>query len=378
MLGPYSAKEDGVIYYRGNKIFAPINNINHKSVPIVEIQDRVNQFKFDKMWGHIARINHSINITTNQFFDKLNALFTALPMTTRMISSPGAVYGREAINYTTDTCPIKLSWFDLPREAFLAESSQIYLELALIQDNVDMVYSIYNSFRKEKADYTHLSEFHHIEFEGKISQNENEKMALELIKNIINDLINKHHKDLSFFLDSEKINELRNFSENIQKIPKIKFSEALDLLYKETGNDKYKEFTLKNFGSWEEIKLTEILKNMVLINEFPLLEVPFYHAMVDGSKPRVADNSDIIWPGYREIIGSGLRVRSTKELQEKSEIFNLPKDDYQPYLHSRILENYEQSSGFGLGWERFVHGLLEMPYIWSACQFPRVDGTLKP
>ncbi|MDQ1344253.1 MAG: asparaginyl-tRNA synthetase [Patescibacteria group bacterium] len=31
----------------------------------------------------------------------------------------------------------------------------------------DSVFSIYNSFRKEPSDATHLSEFQHVEFEGK-------------------------------------------------------------------------------------------------------------------------------------------------------------------------------------------------------------------
>jgi len=305
-------------------------------------------------------------------------LFTALPLTTRMISSPGAVYGKEAINYTTDTCPITLKWFDLPEGAFLSESSQIYLELVLAQKEIDKVYSIYNSFRKERADATHLSEFHHIEFEGKINQIENEKVALNFVRRIIKDLLKKNKENLAYFLSEEKLEELDKFAENILNIPRITFKEFLDLLYKETGDKKYKEFSLKNFGSWEEIKITELLKNMVLIREFPLLEIPFYHAIIDGKEPKVADNSDFIWPGYRETIGSGHRVRSEKELNEKAEIFNLPREDYEPYLQTRRLKNYKMTSGFGLGWERLLQGLLEMPFIWSACQFPRVDKTLRP
>ncbi len=378
MLGPYTANNDETISYKGNKVFKSIENIHSLKVPIAEIEDRVNQFDNDPMWGHIARINHRINISSNEYFDKLNALFTTLPLTTRMISSPGAVYGKESINYTTDTCPITLNWFNLPRKAFLSESSQIYLELAMIQKSVDHVYSIYNSFRKEEADPTHLSEFHHIEYEGKVNQKENENIALSLVKKIILDLLEKNKEDLAFFLENNKLNELGEFAKNILNIPRITFKEALDILYKETGNEKYKEFTLKNFGSWEEVKLTEIFGNMVLLKEFPLLEVPFYHAMVEGKNPKVADNSDIIWPGYRETIGSGHRVRSEKELEEKSEIFNLPKEDYEPYLQTRKLKNYKETSGFGLGWERLLQGLLEMPFIWSANQFPRVDGTLKP
>lgn len=378
MLGPYTANRDGTISYRGNKIFRSIKNITSINVPIQEIEQRVKQFNNNEMWGHIARINHRINLSSNEYFDSLGALFTPLPLTTRMISSPGAVYGREAINYTTDTCPITLNWFNLPRKAFLSESSQIYLELALIQKGVDKVYSIYNSFRKEKADATHLSEFHHIEFEGKLTQRENEIIALNLIKKIILDLLKRERKSMEFFLKKEKIVELERLGQKILDVPQITFREALDLLYYETKDEKYKKFTLKNFGSWEEIKLTQILNNLVLIKEFPLLEVPFYHAPLKNKNPPVADNTDIIWPGYREILGSGHRVSSKKELDKKAKIFNLPKKDYEPYLQTRKLNSYNPTSGFGLGWERLLQGLLEMPFIWSANQFPRVDKTLKP
>ena len=378
MLGPYIANKDKTISYKGNKIFEPIKNVNDAGVPVEEFEQRVNQFGENEMWGHIAKINHRINLSSNDYFDKLNALFTVLPMTTRMISSPGAVYGKKAINYTTDTCPITLDWFDLSRRAFLSESSQIYLELAMMQKNVNHVYSIYNSFRKEKADATHLSEFHHIEYEGKVGQDENEIIALNLVKKIIRDLLEKNKENMEYFLSNEKLEELGFFADKMLEIPRITFKEALEILYKETGEEKYKEFTLKHFGSWEEIKITEILGNMVLIKEFPLLEVPFYHAMIDGKIPRVADNSDIIWPGYREIIGTGHRARSEKELKEKSEIFNLPEEDYKPYLQTRQLSNYSETSGFGLGWERMLQGILEMPFIWSASQFPRVDGGLSP
>jgi len=188
MLGPYTANKDRTLSYKGNKVFKPIENINSFGVPIEEIEQRVNQFDKDKMWGHIAKINHQINMSTNLYFEGIGSLFTILPLTTRMISSPGAIYGGKAINYTSDTCPITLKWFDLPRKAFLSESSQIYLEIALLQKGIDGVYSIYNSFRKERADATHLSEFHHIEYEGRVDQEENERIALGLTKRIILDL----------------------------------------------------------------------------------------------------------------------------------------------------------------------------------------------
>src|SRR3989344_7310257 len=205
MIGPYIANEDGTISYKGNKIIQPIKDICSVKVPLEEIENRVKQFDSDEIWEHIAKINHQINLSANLYFEEIGAVFTTLPLTTRMISSPGRVYGKKAINYTTDTCPITLKWFVLLDKAFLSESSQIYLELALMQKGIDKVYSIYNSFRKEKSDATHLSEFHHIEFEGKVSQEENEKIALGLIKKIISDLLTKNKEDLSYFLTDEKL-----------------------------------------------------------------------------------------------------------------------------------------------------------------------------
>ena len=412
MLGPYTANKDGTISYRGNKIFEPRSNIQSQKISPDSFSSRVQDFRNQPYWTNLSRINHRINIAANEYFNNLGALSTSLPLTTRMISSPGAVYGKEAINYTTNTCPITIEWFDLPKRAFLSESSQIYLELALMQPEVNQVYSIYNSFRKEKADATHLSEFHHIEYEGHINQKQNEQVALGLVKKVVFDLFKHNHQDMAKFLEKDRLNELETMAQKIHKIPIITYQEAQKLLFNETKNEKYTQFTMQDrFGAWEEIKLTEILGEMVAIREFPLLEVPFYHARVDGveheyetnitipqsmtsfsgsshptkplvisgkKKSFVADNTDIIWPGYRETIGSGHRVRSKEELEEKAKIFQLPIEDYQPYLQTRKFPDYKESSGFGLGWERMLQGMLEMPFIWDVCHFPRVDNTLKP
>lgn len=378
MLGPYRAEKDGAIFYKGNNIYPEQEGINNLNFCVDEARNRVLSMSTEKMWGKIARINHRINKTSNDFFDEMDSLFVPLPLTTRMISSPGAVYGKEKINYTSDTCPITLDWFDHPQKFFLSESSQIYLELSLIQEGVDHVYSVYNSFRKEHADFTHLSEFHHIEYEGKVDQKQNKEIILNYLSRIIKDLLTHEEQSLRFFLTEDSFRKLIDFQSKIKSVPQITFREALDCLYRETKDDKYKKFTMcGTFGSWEEVKLTEAFSNLVVVEKYPLLEVPFYHAQVKG-EPEVANNADIIWPGYREIIGSGQRINTIQELEKKAEIFSLPKEDYSPYLLSRKLKTYSQTSGFGLGWERLLHGILEMPSIWSVAQFPRTNFALFP
>lgn len=377
-MGPYEALPDGQIAYVGNRVWPAMPIDLSQSMPRAEADNRVNDFHTSELWFHVAQINNEIHIAVDDYFRSLGALFTLLPLTTRMISSPGAVYGREAIDYTSDTTPIRLDWFDLPTQAFLAESSQIYLELALLSPGVDKVYSVYNSFRKESADPTHLSEFHHVEFEGSVGQDENLDIAIAMLKRIIGRVLERIPESVSYFLTDEQRADLENIEATLPLVDRMTFDEAMVELADATGDSRYKSATLANFGSWEEIKLTNLHGTLVAVSGFPLLEVPFYHRACEVNGVRLAMNTDIIWPGYREILGSGERIASDEELREKAVVFNLPPDDYAPYLQSRRLPGYRRSSGFGLGWERLVQGLLCAPYIWSACPLPRTDQFLVP
>jgi len=297
-----------------------------------------------------------------------------------MISSPGEVYSGDTLDYTTDALPVEIDWFNNKRKAFLSESSQFYLELRLLIDNLDKVFSIYNSFRKEDADFSHLAEFQHIEFEGKIGFEENIELLLGLMRHITASLVKNNMKDLKYFLSGKEIKSiLSSFDKN--KVKRIPFTEAMDVLFNATGDKKYKKISMKYFKSWEEIKLTEILNSHVLVTHYPLMEIPFYHKTYEGDKNKnrkYAQNADLILFGYREVIGSGTRIKSIKKLEEKVAIFNLPKDDYEPYLKTRRYKKYKETSGFGMGWQRYVQWLLKLPVIWDATHIPRGQYLPKP
>ncbi len=375
-MGPYQAKPGGVISYLGNKIYPPVEDVLAVSWPPKDLVDRVGSIYRDKKWYHLHKIDASIFTATTQFFQSINADWVNLPLTTMMISSPGEVYAGQRLNYTTDTLPMEIpNWFHTGNRVFLSESSQFYLELRLIIDKLDKVFSIYNSFRKEKADATHLSEFQHVEFEGHVNFKNNINTFINLINYILNFLLQNNEDNLSFFLEDQDINEL---SRSMKKIFKVPFVEILKVLFKETGNNKYKEFSMKNFGSWEEIFITQIYGGNVLALNFPMLQIPFYHEISKkkvGGVP-VAENADLILQGYRETVGSGLRITDPKALAEKAKIFNLPIDDYKPYLETRKMKKYKTSAGFGLGWQRFTQWILKLPYIWETTPTPR--GHTKP
>lgn len=375
---PYSAAPSGRIEYTGNKVFDPISDIQSATQFVEEAPNRVTHLREQDVWEPLAKINHHVYQATVEYFDQLGSQYTLLPLTTRLISSPGAVFGSETLDYTEDTSPITLEWFDVDETAFLSESSQVYLELALTQGGIDHVHSIYNSFRKEAADNTHLSEFHHIEYEGHVGKERNEEIVEELLVSILDRLLTQGRTELSHFLTDKMIADLAALRDDPMRT--VSFERALELLREDTGDERYEEFTEAHFGDWEEVRLTELFDGKILkIENFPLLEVPFYHAEADtGAEVRTAKNSDFIWPHYRETVGTGERVADVGAVEEKAALFNLPREDYEPYIRAREFDSYERTSGFGVGWERLVQGILRMPSIVSVAHFPRVHTSLEP
>lgn len=304
---------------------------------------------------------------TAAFFADRGTKWCNLPQTTRMISSPGAVYRGQALDYTTDTLPVELSWFGSDRPIYLSESSQFYLELHLLTGKWREVFAIYNSFRKEEADRFHLSEFQHIEFEGLIDQAENVAIAQGLVTRIVQAVLRSRDADLLRFIEGQ---ESRLSSVLADWIP-LRFPEAMRVLAEDTGDMSYTHAGLDRFGAWEEVRLTRLLGGTVALSGFPVAEVPFYHeSRRDRSNRDLTESTDIIFPGFREVIGSGRRIADPQALREKAVRFNLPLSDYEPYLQSRDYGG-GLTAGFGMGWQRLAQWILGVPYIWLATVFPR-------
>lgn len=381
MLGPYTAivrKGKKTIDYLGNKVFKSAKAIDRFGLGEDILKDRLGALVNDERFYHLHRIDNAIFFAVVEFFRKMNAEWCNLSLVTRMISSPGEVYAGKKLDYTTDALPIEMSWFKNRKKVFLAESSQFYLELRLLIDGVDKVFAIYNSFRKERADFSHLPEFQHVEFEGKVGFEENIQIITRLLRHITRYVVDHNRADLLYFLTPSEVDALVG-SFDKQNIKRITFEDALAALYESTRDRIYKDFTLEHFSSWEEIKLTELLGGHVFVTEFPLLQIPFYHNAKGGrGKKRVAENADLILSGYRETVGSGTRISDPNVLAQKAKIFNLPGEDYGPYLKMRAYKQYRSTSGFGMGWQRYVQWLLKLPFIWEATHVPRTHYLPKP
>lgn len=366
-LGPYRTGRGRTLSYVGNRLHPSGSPLAAITMP--QLRSRPLEIATDPRWAALARINGALFSASVRYFEALNATFVPLPLTTRMISSPGAAFGPGCVDYTTDTAPVRLDWFG--HDCFLSESSQIYLELALTQPGVDAVYSIYNSFRQEEADSTHLSEFHHLEYEGRGSLAQTEAISEGLVRAIVRTLVSECAAELQVFLSDSQLQALETVLGREALFTRISLRRAYEMLFEDTRDERYLRFTLEDrFGRWEEVRLTELVDGPVAVTGYPLLEVPFYHARdpLDGA---CALNTDLLWGGYVEVAGIGQRIASTDDLHEKATTFNLPEEDYAPYIAARTRPGFTVTSGFGLGWQRLVQGILCLPSIDLSCPFPR-------
>lgn len=375
MLGVYSV-DSGKIVYNGNNFINPISDVTNIKFKPTSSKELLDKLTNSRHFYHLHNIDNAIFYSSVEYFKSIGASWCNLPVTTKMISSPGEIYAGKKLNYTTDALPISLDWFDAGK-IFLAESSQFYLELRLLIDRLDKVFSIYNSFRKEPADFSHLSEFQHIEFEGHVSFEENIKIYVGLLRYITKFIIENNYEDLSYYLSKSEIKDLETSFDDVN-IETITFEDAMDLLADKLNDSKYKTKSLKNFGSYEEVALTRIIGKHCNVIEFPIEEIPFYHdlSFKDKNGKSYAKNADLILLGYREIVGSGQRITDVNAIQQKAEFFNLPLLDYEPYIDLRKMEKYRQTCGFGLGWQRYTQWLLKLPFIWEASHIPR--GHFEP
>jgi len=377
MLGCYTA-ESGKIRYIGNNVSEQIANVRDVSFAPRKAAELVRGFKNNPQYLHLHNIDNAVHQAATSYFYGMGAEWCNLPLTTKMISSPGEVYAGKQLDYTSDALPVSLEWFD-EGSIFLAESSQFYLEMRLLIPEVQRVFSIYNSFRKEKADFSHLAEFQHIEFEGKVSFEENIEVMIGLLRALTDHIVKNNASDLAYYLSDEDVSDLSQSFDD-KNIERLTFTEAMKILRESLGDSKYKKVTLAHFGSYEEVALTRIVGKHCLVSEYPLEEIPFYHdaSFTDVSGKKFAKNADFILLGGREVIGSGQRITSLDAIREKAKFFNLPVEDYEPYIKMREIEGFQATCGFGLGWQRYTQWLLQLPFIWDATHIPRGHHSPRP
>lgn len=320
----------------------------------------------------LIKLRHYMRIATDKYWsEKQKAYSVDLFMMTPSISSP--------IGPSSDSKAIPITFGNL--DMFLVDSAQFGLEPLLIND-IDKVYCYLPSMRGENPDRSHLNQFYHCEVEirGQIDDviPMIEKYIKALVKTVVGlpKLVEKisPHKILT--------NDVIKAVLRAKEFPRITFDEVVKLLQKNGCNELVKNTQsgrdLKRSG---EITLSRLLKYKTpfWIYGYDRDRVPFYQKPDPKNSDKVL-NADLIFPPLcegafgGEIVGCGQRQDNRKEMLESMRRQGIPTDAYEWYIHLRDLPNYQQTSGFGLGIERFITWILGQSNIRDVILYPRLKN----
>ncbi|WP_244501226.1 asparagine synthetase A [Streptomyces sp. TP-A0874] len=280
-----------------------------------------------------------------------------LPVTTGSISSP--------MGLGSDSLPVRVELEGVP--TYLADSMQFLLEYGCRMWEQGCYY-VMPSFRGEAPDSTHLCQFYHSEAElpGDMDS------VMDTVEAYVRHLGQAYLEEMG-----PTIAEVAGDTAHIERLlaldafPQVSFTQAVELLGdtpEYVGEVAEGARTLTRAG---ERALMDKFGEFVWLTHFDHLSVPFYQAYEPGD-PSLARNGDLLF-GVGETVGCGERHATADETRRALAEHQVPEEDYAWYLRMRELRPM-QTSGFGLGVERFFLWLLKHDEIRDMQMLHRVNG----
>lgn len=250
------------------------------------------------------------------------------------------------------------------KKAYLTQSSQFYLEAGIF--SLEKVFTLQPSFRAEKSKTRrHLTEFWHLEVEEAWCDLDG---IISLEESLVTDVLKE--------LDSKMGHEIRsinpNFSPPKKPFKKITYDEAISLLSKEGLKIEWGS----DLGADEEKTLVNVVGGPVFVTHFPKKTRAFYHKP-DPQRDEVVLSNDLLFPKVGEIIGGGERISDYDVLLRRIKEEGYSPEDYSWYLDLRKYGSVPHA-GFGLGIERILVYILDLPNIKFAVPFPRTISRIYP
>ncbi|MFX0014958.1 MAG: asparagine--tRNA ligase [Promethearchaeota archaeon] len=253
-------------------------------------------------------------------------------------------------------------------DAYLTQSSQLYLETVL--PSLGNVFCILPSFRAEKSrTRRHLTEYTHIEAEMPWFEFDD---LLDFMEDMI----------ISVYSKAKENPILEKFNPSIE-IPskpfnRVTYEEAIELLrdYRIKGESGI----FLNYGDditeGPERLLVDKIGSPTFLTHFPTGMKPFYMKL-NLENPEVMNAADLLIPNVGEIIGGSQREDDLEVLLQRMQEEGLEPTPYYWYIDQRKYGSVPHS-GFGLGLERQVQGLLNLDHIREACLYPRLINRATP
>ena len=261
------------------------------------------------------------------------------------------------------------------KKAALSVSGQLEGEVAAMA--LGKIYTFGPSFRAEKSNTPrHVAEFWHVEPEVAFAELPDIiEIAEDLIKYIINAVLNKCPQELKFFdahFEKGVIEKLESVVSNDFAV--MTYTEAIDILKKSGESFQYPvEWGCDLQTEHERYISEQVCKKPVFLTDYPKEIKSFYMKQNPDGKTVAA--TDLLVPGVGEIIGCSEREADLDKLLEAMKIRNMNLEDYEHYISLRRFGSVPHS-GFGLGLERIIMYVTGVQNIRDVILYPRTVGSI--
>ena len=301
----------------------------------------------------ILKVRHEIIKAVRDFFDSNDFTLCDSP-----IFTPNAAEGTSTL-FGTD-------YFG--NTAYLAQTGQLYGEAVAMA--VGRHYNFGPTFRAEKSKTRrHLTEFWMVEPEIAYCEiDENMDWAERLILFIIERVLENRKNELDVLeRDLGKLEHIK------APFPRLSYTECVELLNKGGIDFIWGD----DFGAPEETFIGEQFNQPVMVHRFPTAIKAFYMKR-DPENEKVVLGMDVLAPeGFGEIIGGSERETEINLLEDRIKDEGLNQADYEWFLDLRRYGSVPHS-GFGMGIERVVAWICNLPHVRETIPFPRTIGRLNP
>ena len=309
-----------------------------------------------RQWA-ILRIRATVIRAIRDWLDDHGFLLVDTPLLT-----PAAAEGTTTL--------FELDYFGTP--AYLSQSGQLYNEATI--GAFGKTYCFGPAFRAEKSKTRrHVMELWMVEPEAAyVELDECIEIEEQLVSAIVQRTLQERRMELGII---ER--DLSRLEAIVPPFPRVSYDQAIEVI-NDLGKDEGVSIEWgEDFGAPHEAILSAQFDKPVFVHHYPTAVKAFYMAQEPG-RPEVCRSVDLLAPeGYGEIIGGGERSGDPEFLQRQIETHKLPQDAYRWYLDLRRYGGVPHS-GFGLGVERTVSWICNLPHIRESIAFPRMLGTIYP
>lgn len=298
----------------------------------------------------ILRFRHLLTRVVHQWFHEHGFMEIHAPILT-----PSPLYD--------DRTPIPLEVHG--QHVYLTQCVGFYLEAAV--HSFERIYNIGPSFRAEESrSRRHLMEYWHIKAELAFVELED---IIGIVESFIGDVSERSAQEGHELADAIGVEMCCDGIKT--PFPRIDYAEAIDWLGTR-GLDI--EFG-KSMGSDEEAELSRRFGNTPFwVVGIPRTIEPFPYVIDPSDADRTMTADLIASRGFGELLGVAEKINTLEMLDER--LTEKGKSGDVRYEWLRELRQYGcvPHGGFGMGFERFIRWLLQIPHVRDTIPFHRAFG----